>query len=450
MQIARHTKTIPRFTILLATMMIWMVAISWWLARDRFSTSTHPAADYLFTAAGRVGTSTKELVEQLQSRLRSSPDDWRINSQLGLAYLQLAREIADPTYYQKAEAALEKALDYEPEDYASVSGMGALALARHQFRVGLEWGERARQINPERTYAYGVIADAQIELGLYEEAIQTLQLMVDLRPDMSSYARISYIRELHGDMEGAFEMMRWAADGGAPNLENSAWIRTQLGNLYFNGGDLKQAEQEYVKTLNGYPGYVYALAGLGRVRTAQGKSDEAIQLLKKASEVTPLPEFIITLADIYEMNSQHEAAQQQYELLQVIQKLYQANGVDMDLEIALFNADHGIDLEKTLAEARQAYTRRPGIYAADVLAWTLYNAGDYREARRYSQIALRLGTKDALKLFHAGMIAYRLGDNILAREFLREALAINPYFSMRYSPEAQRILSMLRDGSSQN
>src|SRR3990172_7511442 len=167
MQIARHTKTIPRFTILLATMMIWMVAISWWLARDRFSTSTHPAADYLFTAAGRVGTSTKELVEQLQSRLRSSPDDWRINSQLGLAYLQLAREIADPTYYQKAEAALKKALDYEPEDYTSVSGMGALALARHQFQEGLEWGEHARQINPERTYAYGVIADAQIELGQY-------------------------------------------------------------------------------------------------------------------------------------------------------------------------------------------------------------------------------------------------------------------------------------------
>jgi len=448
MQIARHTRTIPRFTILMPIMVILMVAISWWLARDRFSTITHPATDYLNIAAERVGTPTRKLVEQMQRRLRASPDDWQINSQLGLAYLQLAREIADPTYYQKAEAALKKALDYEPEDYTSVSGMGALALARHQFQEGLEWGEHARQINPERTYAYGVIADAQIELGQYEEAIQTLQKMVDLRPDMSSYARISYIRELHGDMAGAFEMMQWAADGGAPNLENTAWIRTQLGNLYFSVGDLKHAEEEYLITLNGYPGYVYALAGLGRVRAAQGKNDEAIQLLNKVSEVTPLPEFNITLADIFEMNGQHEAAQQQFELLQVIQELYQANGVDMDLEIALFNADHGIDSEKTLAEAHQAYARRPSIYAADVLAWVLYNAGDYVEARRYSQEALRLGTKDALKLFHAGMIAYRLGDNIQARDFLGEALANNPYFSIRYSPEAQRILQMLEAGSS--
>src|SRR4030065_72260 len=155
MQTARHTKTVPRFTILLATMMIWMVVFSWWLARDRFSTSTQPAADYLIIAAGRAGTSTKELVEQLQSRLRSSPDDWPINSQLGLAYLQLAREISDPSYYQKAEAALKKALDYEPEDYTSVSGMGALALARHQFPGGLGWGERAPPSNAERPVAGG-------------------------------------------------------------------------------------------------------------------------------------------------------------------------------------------------------------------------------------------------------------------------------------------------------
>ena len=93
MQIARHTKTIPRFTILLPIMVIGMVAISWWLARDRFSPTTPPAADYFNIPEWRAGTSTSELVEQLQSRLRSAPDDWQVYSQLGLAYLQLARRL---------------------------------------------------------------------------------------------------------------------------------------------------------------------------------------------------------------------------------------------------------------------------------------------------------------------------------------------------------------------
>ena len=158
---------------------------------------------YLADSASRTNASTDKLIRTLQDRLRTNPNDWQSYSQLGLAYLQKARETGDPTYYQKTEEALDKALSMQPSDYASISAKGALALARHDFSAALEWGEKARQINPDRTYAYGVIADAQVELGRYDEAIQTLQTMVDLRPDMSSYSRISYIRELHGDTDGA-------------------------------------------------------------------------------------------------------------------------------------------------------------------------------------------------------------------------------------------------------
>jgi tetratricopeptide (TPR) repeat protein len=322
--------------------------------------------------------------------------------------------------------------------------MGALALARHQFHEALEWGERARQINPDRTYAYGVIADAQIELGRYDEAVQTLQMMVDLRPDMNSYTRISYIRELYGDTDGALDMMRRAVEGGVPGAESTAWTRTQLANLYFNLGQLEPAEAEYQHALAEKPGYLYALAGLGRVRAAQGRTDEAIALLNRASQTMPLPEFVITLGDIYLAAGQPQMAQQQYDLLAVIQQLYQANSVDLELEMALFKADHRQDLAATVAQARQVFERRPSIHAADALAWALYQAGDYREAQSFAQQALRLGTKDALKLFHAGMITYRLGDEPQARDYLERALQINPHFSLLYADEARRILEKLQ------
>jgi tetratricopeptide (TPR) repeat protein len=384
------------------------------------------------------------MIQTLQERLRANPNDWQSYSQLGLAYLQKARETGDPTYYQKTEEALDQALAMQPGDYASVTAKGALALARHDFSAALEWGEQAKQINPDRTYAYGVIADAQIELGYYEEAITTLQTMVDLRPDMSSYSRISYIRELHGDTEGAFEMMQLAVDSGTPNSENTAWVRTQLANLYFNTGDLEGAELEYELTLQNRPDYVYALAGLGRVRAAQGNVDEAIKLLNQAVAIMPMPEFVITLGDLYQASGQQEAANQQYQLVAAIETLYRANGVDMDMEIALFNADHDRNMTETVALARKAYANRPSIHGADALAWALYKTGHYAEAQTYSVEALKLETKDSLKLFHAGMIALKLGDQEQAREYLEAALATNPHFSILYAEEARDVLQELQ------
>jgi tetratricopeptide (TPR) repeat protein len=238
-------------------------------------------------------------------------------------------------------------------------------------------------------------------------------------------------------------MMQWAVDAGSPNQENTAWTRVQLGNLYFTMGDLHYAEEEYKRTLVAYPGYVYALAGLGKVQAARGNLQEAANLLERAIQVVPVPEFVIGLAEIYGQIGEFDLAREQENLLGVIQQLYEANGVDMDLEIALFNADRGIDLEKTLEKTRQAYARRPGVYGADVLAWVLYQTGRYEEAAIYSRQALKLGSRQALFLFHAGMIDYRLGNVDQAESYLRQALEANPYFSIRYAPEAERMLETI-------
>jgi len=421
------------------------IIVSWRSAPARDSALFLPNADSVLSdALSRTSASVDSQIQTLQDQLRSHPDDWQSYSQLGLTYLQKARETGDPTYYQKTEDALNKALSFQPDDYASVSASGALALARHQFHAALELGEKARQINPDRAYAYGVIADAQTELGQYSEAVETLQAMVNLRPDMSSYSRISYIRELHGDIDGALDMMQRAVDSGTPNLESTAWVRTQLGNLYFNTGDFEQAEVEYLRTLNDRPDYVYALAGLGRLRAAQGDTGEAIKLLNQAIGIMPMPEFVILLGDLYQTTGQQDAANQQYNLVSTIEEIYRANGVDMDMEIALFNADHNKNLKETLALARKSFENRPSIHGADALAWVLYKNGNYQEAQKYSEEALRLGTKDALKLFHAGMIALELGNETQAREYLEQALAINPHFSILDAGQARETLKALQ------
>ena len=427
--------------ILLAFFVILMIIVSWRFAPARISAiSFSNANSFLSEPSSRMNASIDDQIQTLQDQLRNNPNHWQAYSQLGLAYLQKARETGDPTYYQKTEEALDKALSFQSDDYVSISAKGALSLARHEFVSALEWGERAKKINPDRTYAYGVIADAQIELGRYPEAVETLQTMVDLRPDMSSFSRISYIRELHGDIPGALDMMQRAVDSGTPNTENTAWARTQLGNLYFNTGDLDQAELEYERTLQDRPNYVYAIAGQGRVHAARGDMKSAIKLLNQAVTIIPMPEFVITLGDLYQVTGQTDMANQQYKLLATIEKLYRANGVDMDMEIALFNADHNQNREGTITLARKAFANRPSIQCADALAWVLYKNGQYEEAQKYSTQALQLGTKDALKLFHAGMIAHALHNDEQAQIYLEQALAINPHFSILFSAQAQKTL----------
>ncbi len=344
------------------------------------------------------------------------------------------------TLYGQAEMAFNEALKRDSQNVDALVGQGILALARHDFEGALGWVEQARAMNPYRAQILGVIVDAQVELGRYEEAMASAQAMDSLRPGLTSYSRISYLRELHGDTAGAIAAMERAVSSGVPTAEGALWARVQLGNLYFNSGDLAQAEQTYRHTLFFDPNYIYAQAALGRVAAARGRYDEAISLYQPIVQRLPLPEFVIQLGELYEVTGGIEQAEQQYELVRAIQQLNAASGVDVDLELALFDADRGMNPMAALEKARAAYSRRPHIYAADVLAWTLYLNGRYDEPWIYSQEALRLGTQDALLHYHAGIIAQALGEETAARQHLQQALEINPYFSIMYAPQAREAL----------
>jgi tetratricopeptide (TPR) repeat protein len=292
-----------------------------------------------------------------------------------------------------------------------------------------------------------VVVDALTELGRYEEALVATQTMVDLRPDLASYSRVSYQRELHGQVDGAIESMEqaYSASVGA-GTENREYLRVLMGDLRLLAGDLETAEQIYQGSLGASPGFVWALNGLAGVRAFQGEFDEAIELQQQAVDAIPLPEFVIALGEIQEAAGRTQDAQRSYELVEAIQQLFEANGVNVDLDLALFEANHGDDPAAAVDLARRAYEREPNIKAADALGWALYSAGQYDEARASADEALRLGTPYGSFLYHAGMIAKAQGDTAAARDFLTRALEQDPYFSPLYAPRAAAALEDLGPG----
>jgi tetratricopeptide (TPR) repeat protein len=396
--------------------------------------------------AARPAPGGQGQIAALQARLRDRPDDVKALGQLGQLYVQGARETGDPAYYPRAEEAFRRALERDPNDVTALAGLSALALARHQFGAALDWGERARALAPPTAAIYGVIGDAQIELGRYDDAVATFQQMVDLRPDLNSYTRVSYARELHGDVPGAIEAMRRAAAAGAPGQEGTAWARVQLGHLHFNSGAPDAARAEYERALRELPDYPHALAGLGRVAAAGGDYAAASELYRRATARVPIAEYVIALGDVYTVAGRPDAAAEQYALAGVQDRLLAANGANTDLEFALFAADRpeaGLDPRQVVERASAAVAERPSIYAHDVLAWALYRAGDYEAAREQIDTALRLGTRDASFHFHAGAIARARGDNDAARAHFEEALRINPHFSLLHAPAARAALDEL-------
>ena len=188
-------------------------------------------------------------------------------------------------------------------------------------------------------------------------------------------------------------------------------------------------------------GYVYALDALAQVEAARGHYAQAIRLERRAVEAIPLPQFVTTLGDLEHVTGHERLARRQYALIGVIQRLLAANGVRTDLETALFDVDHGVRLERTLALARLARRERPSIDGDDVLAWALARTGHCGEALRFSKRALRLGTRDAPKDFHRGMIERCLGHDAQARLWFRRALHLNPHFSLLWAPVARRYAS---------
>jgi tetratricopeptide (TPR) repeat protein len=319
--------------------------------------------------------------------------------------------------------------------------MGALAAARHDFAGALRWGLQAKALNPYNASVYGVIGDAEIELGRYHQAFATFQTMVDTRPDVSSYARVSYARELTGDVPGAIEAMK-GAQAFAGSSADAAWAAYQVGDLYFNSGDLAAAAKAYRQGVALAPDYVPPHAGLARVAWARGDIQKAIDGFTWVTDRYPSPEYVTALGDLYAANGQAAEAEQQRQLVGVERRLFQANGVNVDLELALFDADHG-DPEGALTAARAEWARRHSILVADAYAWALYANADYRAAARYERTALSLGTKSALFEFHAGMIQWKLGNTAAARTFLRDAVDTNPHFSILWSPVAARVLAKL-------
>lgn len=409
---------------------------------EREATPRSPVAETALLGDPSLGLAgdASAAVRRLEAQLEAGGDDGQTQATLGLAYLLRAQQLANPADYKRAERTLKDVLDGDPRSFEATSALASLAMVRHRFAEALRLGRRAVAIRPAVARTYGTVGDALLELGRYDEAIRMFDRMAALRPSHGSYARVSYARELLGDLEGAIQAMRLALGPAAGDPSATAWTYAHLGKLHFGRGELAAAAAQYRLALAVSPGDGAALDGLALVTAAQGRIRTAIALARRAADSAPVAQYATTLGDLLTVAGRSAEARQAYRRVRDINERERRYGVVLDLDTALFDLDRGYGLRAALEKARSGRAQRPSVIGDDVLAWALARNGRCEEALSWSKRALRLGTKDAAMFFHRGFIERCLGRETEARSWFGRALALNPQFSLKHAPLAREAL----------
>ncbi|MFF4258981.1 tetratricopeptide repeat protein [Streptomyces sp. NPDC001663] len=386
------------------------------------------------------------LIVAREARVRVQPKDARSWAVLGAAYVEQGRRTADAANYPRAESALRASLRVRPKrNAAALDGMVALANARRDFRAARTWGEAALKVEPKRWTTYPLLIDAYTGLGDYKAAKRTLDRLLKLHSGPDVQARAAGVYRDRGWREDAAAALSDAAAGARSPAEQAAWLE-RAGELSWERGDLEDALRRFQEAVRIDPDQRAAQAGQGRTLAALGRTTEALNEYRVALEKQPCPQYALELGELYESLGLTQAAQVQYDLLQARVREDAAGGVDDELVLGLFEADHG-DPNSAVRRLRAEWQRQPGIAVADALGWALHRAGDDKGALRFATIATDRvhggAVRSALYSYHLGMIERDLERTAPARRHLQEALRINPYFSPLRVPLAKEALAAL-------
>lgn len=365
---------------------------------------------------------TREKVDELKTKLAKDPNDIKVRLQMATIYLSEARITGEhPYYYPAVLKILDGVLYLSPNNFEATTFKASVKMSQHQFAEARDLAEAARKINPDNAYVYGVLVDANVELGFYKDAILMSDKMQALKPSLESYSRASYLREIYGDFKGSISAMKLAVEAGMPGSEPFCWSKKTLGHLYESTGELPKAQQQYDDILAVRPSYAFAYGGQARILKANKQYDKALEFLDKAAKIMPEFSFHEEMAEIYDLQGNHEKALAKYE--EVVKMLDEdaKSGHAVDLELCKLYSKAG-NFDMAMKHGLIEYKKRPrNIDVNHAMAVLAFKMNDFKKAKEYLTVAMSTGSKDPELLMDAGKIDRSLAN----RQFGYEPIVVS-------------------------
>lgn len=381
----------------------------------------------------------------LVTKINNNPADQESKLALAELFMMEARISGEHGhYYPAALQMINEALDHElkaPIAYRAMLDKASVLLSLHQFAEAKAIGEKALAMNPHSADIYGVLVDANVELGHYQDAVTYADKMVNIRPDLKSYSRISYLREIHGMVDESIAAMKMAVAAGYPGMEQTEWARLTLGHLYERYGMLDSAQVEYAIALTERPHYPFAISALSDIYAAKGMQNKADSLNDVAISLIPEVSFYISRATWEKNKGNTQKAQAMTkEILEMIADDEKA-GHQMSLEMAKVQLSLLENTNEALRYALKEYDNRPdNIDVNRILAEIYYTKGDYESAKGHLVKALRTGSKDPSALCLDGLLMTKSDHVEAGTKILKAVFVENPYLNCHSCDEARKII----------
>ncbi|HLW77066.1 MAG TPA: hypothetical protein VKS01_08765 [Bryobacteraceae bacterium] len=346
-------------------------------------------------------------IQKAEAQIAKQPDHFAYYNALAMAYARRARETSDVTYYTKAEDTLKQSFKLSPDNFEALKTQAWLLLGRHEFAKARAVAIRLNKMNADDVTVYGYLADANAELGNYQEAVDAAQWMLNIRPgNVPGLTRAAYLRELHGDFSGAIDLMQNAYDSTPfQETEDRAWLFTQVAHLNYLSGDLRKAETFANGALGLFPNYHYAVGTLAQICIAQKRYGEAVDLLQKRFQAAPHAENEFALAQALALAGRAQDANRafaDFEKKSLGESTFADNS---NHELVAYYLDYANQPERALKIATLELTRRHDAYTLEAYARALAATGNRRDAESEMQKALAFGLKDPKVLEHARSIS---------------------------------------------
>lgn len=400
--------------------------------KEASSATTSVEIPPLFQRMGELATAeewpkTVAKVDELKKAIAKNPGDVKPRLQIATIYMAEARITGEhPYYYPAVLKILDGVLSIDPRNFEATTFKASVKMSQHHFAEARELAEQARQINPSNAYVYGVLVDANVEMGDYEQAVAMSDKMQALKPSLESYSRASYLREIYGNYPSSIEAMKMAVQAGLPGSEPFCWSKNTLAHLYVVTGQLDKAESEYAEILAIRPSYAFAMGGQARVQMLRKEYDKALATLSKASAILPEFSFHEQMAEIYTLQGNKEKAAGKYaEVVKMLDEDAQS-GHTVDLELCKLYTKTG-QLDSAAYYGQKEFTKRPkNIDVNHALATVAFQKNDLKKAQEYIETAMRTGSKDPELLQQASQIALALGNVDESRKLITEAKKVNP------------------------
>lgn len=331
---------------------------------------------------------------------------------LAMAYVIRADETADPRYYAQAEDALERCLRLAPDLYEGNKTKVLIQLGRHEYAEALESATKLNKRAPDDVAVYGYLVDADVALGNYKDAVTAAQWMLDLRPgNIPGLSHAAMLRELHGNLTGALELMQLAYESMPPAATfDRASMLTRIAHVKLLTGDAAKAEQYAKQALDVFPDCFAALAELARVRIAGKQYSEAVALLTRLCSAVPRAEFMYARAEALELAGQTDEAKKAFDDFERKALAEKALDDNANHELVAYFVDHEHEPAKALAIAQREVERRKDVFTLDCHAWALAAMGQYEEAGIQMKKATQTSVKDPRVVAHAAFITEHLAS----------------------------------------